>query len=72
MKTYIVPVTKFVTFYEKGHLLNISEVNATTGEDKTDTGISYGGGGDGTGNSEPAANEVNVWDDVNGPSVWED
>ena len=48
MKTYIVPVTKFVTFYEKGHLLNISEVNATTGEDKTDTGISYGGGGDGT------------------------
>lgn len=72
MKRYKVPVTKFVTFCEKDHLLTISEVNATTGDDNTSIDISYGGGGDGTGNSEPAANEVNVWDEVSHQSVWED
>lgn len=65
MKKYIIPVTKFVAMYEEGHLLN--EVSAVEGE-----GFNYGGGGDGTGDSEPAANQANVWDDVNGPSVWED
>ncbi len=70
MKKYAAPVTKFVTMYEREDLL----VNNTSVTDieGNGSGVSYGGGGDGTGDSAPAANEASVWDEASSYSVWEE